>query len=119
MQASAVLLSFFGAPLISGVCFAYFVVSKLSESAWIGSQAFNRAKAFNRNIGAWNTARIANMESVCALCDCLHERRVPWLGVRHCVVDMPSATADRAHGRACLLVCFTHLRSMISTSENT
>ncbi len=72
MHASAGLLSFFCASLISRVCFAYSVVRKLFESAWIGSQAFNEAKAFNANIGAWNTARIANMASVCSHCHRLH-----------------------------------------------
>jgi hypothetical protein len=40
----------------------------LFEGAWLGSQAFYEAKAFNADIGAWNTARIANMAYVCALC---------------------------------------------------
>ena len=39
-------------------------------SAWtacgFGAQAFYSASAFNANIGAWNTARVANMYSVCA-----------------------------------------------------
>jgi hypothetical protein len=45
----------------------------LFESVWLGPQAFYEAKAFNANIGAWNTARIANMAYVCALC---HRQRV-------------------------------------------
>ncbi len=32
----------------------------------LGSQAFNRASAFNANIGAWNTARVTTMSDVCA-----------------------------------------------------
>jgi hypothetical protein len=44
----------------------------LCESMWLGSQAFYEAKAFNQNIGAWNTARIANMASVCSHCRRLH-----------------------------------------------
>jgi hypothetical protein len=71
MHASAVLLSFFRASLIPGVCFAYSVVGMLFESAWIGSQAFSGANAFNANIGAWNTASVANMIYVCPLCLCL------------------------------------------------
>jgi hypothetical protein len=39
----------------------------LFASAWLGSQAFEGAAAFNANIGAWNTAKIANMASVCVL----------------------------------------------------
>jgi hypothetical protein len=39
-------------------------------SAWtacgFGAQAFNSASAFNANIGAWNTARVTVMNSVCA-----------------------------------------------------
>jgi hypothetical protein len=33
---------------------------------WFGSQAFNRATAFNANIGAWNTASMTTFCSVCA-----------------------------------------------------
>jgi hypothetical protein len=43
---------------------------------WLGSQAFNGATAFNANIGAWNTASIANMDYVCALCHRQRVRRV-------------------------------------------
>ncbi len=32
----------------------------------VGSQAFNNAYAFNANIGAWNTASMKDMSSVCA-----------------------------------------------------
>ena len=32
----------------------------------VGSQAFQSASAFNANIGAWNTARVTTLESVCA-----------------------------------------------------
>ncbi len=39
-------------------------------SAWtacgFGSQAFSNASAFNANIGAWNTARVTALSSVCA-----------------------------------------------------
>jgi hypothetical protein len=39
-------------------------------SAWtacgLGAQAFRSAAAFNANIGAWNTASVSNMVSVCA-----------------------------------------------------
>jgi hypothetical protein len=73
---SAVLPSYFRASLISGVCFAYSVVGRLFESAWIGSQAFNGAKAFNAHIGAWNTASMTTMSSVCALFHRMCVRRV-------------------------------------------
>ncbi len=33
---------------------------------WFGSQAFYSAKAFNVNIGAWNTARVTTFSLVCA-----------------------------------------------------
>jgi hypothetical protein len=33
---------------------------------WLGSQTFFSASAFNANIGTWNAARVANMDSVCA-----------------------------------------------------
>jgi hypothetical protein len=36
------------------------------DRGWLGSQAFQEAKAFNANIGAWNTASVSNMQSVCA-----------------------------------------------------
>jgi hypothetical protein len=32
----------------------------------LGSQAFSGASTFNANIGAWNTASVSNMASVCA-----------------------------------------------------
>ncbi len=34
--------------------------------AWLGSQAFRYATAFNANIGAWNAASVSNMYYVCA-----------------------------------------------------
>jgi hypothetical protein len=40
----------------------------LFESAWLGSQAFEGAAAFNANIGAWNTASMTTMASVCPHC---------------------------------------------------
>jgi hypothetical protein len=36
------------------------------DSVWLGLQAFASASAFNANIGAWNTAAVSNMASVCA-----------------------------------------------------
>ncbi len=36
------------------------------DRVWFGSQAFREASAFNANIGAWNTASVSNMQSVCA-----------------------------------------------------
>jgi hypothetical protein len=33
----------------------------------VGSQAFNGASAFNANIGAWNTASVKSISSVCAV----------------------------------------------------
>ncbi len=32
----------------------------------VGSQTFYFSAAFNVNIGAWNTARVANLDHVCA-----------------------------------------------------
>jgi hypothetical protein len=45
----------------------------LYASAWLGPQAFQYASAFNANIGAWNTASMTTIDSVCALC---HRLRV-------------------------------------------
>ena len=44
----------------------------------VGSQAFNTASAFKANIGAWNTAAVANMINVCAISDAhsMRHRRV-------------------------------------------
>jgi hypothetical protein len=67
-HASAVLLLFFRASLISGVYFAYSIVCKLFESARFGLQAFNGAKAFNGDIAAWNAASMTTIASVCAHC---------------------------------------------------
>jgi surface protein len=77
----------------------------LYASVPLGSQAFSSASAFNADIGAWNTASVTSMASVCALCHRLCVGRV--CGLRR-LVWMPSALADRACGRACLLVCVTH-----------
>jgi hypothetical protein len=46
-------------------------------SARLGSQAFNEAKTFNQNIGSWNTAKLASMSYVCALCHRLRVSGVP------------------------------------------
>jgi hypothetical protein len=37
-----------------------------STACGFGAQAFNSASAFNANIGAWNTARVTSLSSVCA-----------------------------------------------------
>ncbi len=36
------------------------------ECMWLDSQAFQQAMAFNADIGAWNTARVTMLNSVCA-----------------------------------------------------
>jgi hypothetical protein len=36
------------------------------DHRWLGAQAFYSASAFNANIGAWNTASITSLSSVCA-----------------------------------------------------
>jgi hypothetical protein len=90
----------------SRVYLAYSVVSKLFESAWFGSQAFDGATVFNANIGAWNTATMTTMGYVCALCHRLRVRRACLgLRMRRCVACVPSAAAD---SHACFLPCFTH-----------
>ena len=80
MHAPSVILSFIRTSLISRVYFAYSVERKLFESVWLGPQAFYQATAFNANIGAWNTASMKTMASVCALYHHIRERRV-WLGL--------------------------------------
>ena len=37
-----------------------------STACGFGAQAFYSASAFNANIGAWNTARVTTLSSVCA-----------------------------------------------------
>ncbi len=37
-----------------------------STLAFVGSQAFYQAYAFNADISKWNTARVTNMTAVCA-----------------------------------------------------
>jgi hypothetical protein len=37
-----------------------------AERRVLGAQAFSFASAFNANIGAWNTARVTTLDSVCA-----------------------------------------------------
>jgi hypothetical protein len=36
------------------------------DRGWLGAQAFYDATKFNANIGAWNTASVLDMQSVCA-----------------------------------------------------
>ncbi len=36
------------------------------DRGWLGPQAFSNAKAFNTDIGAWNTASITTLSYVCA-----------------------------------------------------
>jgi hypothetical protein len=36
------------------------------DRGWLGAQLFYSAKAFNANIGAWNTARVTTLYQVCA-----------------------------------------------------
>ncbi len=36
------------------------------DRGWVGAQAFYEAKAFNVNIGAWNTAAVTTLAYVCA-----------------------------------------------------
>ncbi len=84
------------------------------DRGWFGSQAFWSASAFNANIGAWNTASVLNMQSVCAAFPARAERnrRRDALGR---VVDAARAvvrggTADaRAH--VCAQMCgHAHVR---------
>jgi hypothetical protein len=63
----------------------------LFASVPLGSQVFYEAKAFNANIGAWNTASIANMVSVCALI---------------AIASICEVCAS------CKLMCFTHFSSI-------
>ncbi len=37
------------------------------DGCGVGSQVFYSAKAFNENIGSWNTASVSNMGRACAL----------------------------------------------------
>jgi hypothetical protein len=41
-------------------------LDRVWAAAWSGSQAFCQASTFNANIGAWNTARVTDLSSVCA-----------------------------------------------------
>ncbi len=38
----------------------------MCDRIWLGAQAFCEAKAFNANIGAWNTASVTSLSYVCA-----------------------------------------------------
>ena len=89
-------------------------------SVWLGSQAFSGATAFNANIGAWNTAAMTTMASVCALnaiasvCEvcasCLLVCFAHFSSIR-----MPSAASDRACGDACF--CRASLISRVLLCE--
>jgi hypothetical protein len=73
--------------------------------AFIGSQAFYSASAFNANIGAWNTARVTMLVNVCAAsgpartaADCA--RSV----ADACAAVVRGGAAD-FHSRACARAC--------------
>jgi surface protein len=77
-------------------------------SAWnacgFGTQAFYSASAFNANIGAWNTASVSNMASVCAACSA--RRRALWrdaLGRASVRCGPLCAAASPLRARVCTL----------------
>jgi hypothetical protein len=82
------------------------------DRVWLGSQAFDEATTFNANIGAWNTASMATMSYVCALCHRLRVRPVRLgvgCGAALRICHRPQSTAMHAFFRASLiLLCFTH-----------
>ena len=70
------------------------------DFVWLGSQAFSDASAFNANIGAWNTARITTLESVCTAFGGAPPRRTRSAGLRCGAAVVRGGTADaRAHTR--------------------
>ncbi len=78
----------------------------LFASAWLASQAFMNAAAFNANIGAWNTARMTRLQSVCAHCHRLRVRRVclgVGCGAAWPFCRRPRPTAMHAFCRASLI----------------
>jgi hypothetical protein len=80
-------------------CISVRALSVGVDGVRFGSQAFSSAKAFNADIGAWNTARITNLYGVCAA---FGRRRAPRrtrsAGVRFGAAVVRGGTADaRAH----------------------
>ncbi len=77
------------------------------DRVWLGSQAFQSASAFNVNIGAWNTARVTTLESVCAASGpaARHLRRTRAVGVQ-----CGTAGCARQHRRCARAHVCTHTR---------
>ncbi len=66
-----------------------------------GSQVFKLASAFNANIGAWNTARVTNMDWVCFAYDTWHATAADVLG-RGSMRRGPCAWRHRQCACACV-----------------
>ncbi len=72
------------------------------ERVRLGSQAFAYASAFNANIGAWNTASVSNMQSVCAAFSA--RRRTTAGGTRSAARRCGAGRCAR-RGRRCVRAC--------------
>jgi surface protein len=57
---------YIGLAQVRHTCVNVRALSVGADCVWFGSQIFNYASAFNANIGAWNTASVTSMNSVCA-----------------------------------------------------
>jgi hypothetical protein len=79
-----------------------------SRPAWtacrFGAQAFYSASAFNANIGAWNTASITTLASVCAASDPAARTMADALGRASMRGAARCARRHRRCTRACALV---------------
>ncbi len=69
------------------------------ELRTVGSQVFHSAMAFNANIGAWNTARVKSLDSVCAA----FGRRSPRRGGR--AESVFDAAWPLSAARMCVIAC--------------
>ncbi len=80
-----------------------FRVARCGPPRVVGSQAFNNANAFNVNIGAWNTASIKDMSSVCALRPSTYIHRYHMFMYAH--AHTHTQTHIHIHIRMCVGVC--------------
>ena len=75
---------------------------------WLGAQALTSAKAFNANIGAWNTAAVSSMCNVCAAFwawAARHRRRDALGGVVDAARAVVRGGGTDARSRVCAQTC--------------
>jgi hypothetical protein len=76
-------------------------LSAIVDRVWLAAQAFLGASAFNANIGAWNTARVTTLQSVCAASGRAARRMQPGCARPGFDAAWPVVRGGNAEARAC------------------